>query len=126
MAAAVADVRPTHTAAEKLPKKELPEHLPLSPVPDIVAQLSERKTARQRIIGFAAQTGDIVSPAKNKLKRKGLDAIVANPIDQPGSGFGSTTNEAIILSADGAQAAVARTSKLALSHQLYDFLLKQI
>ena len=122
MAAAVADVRPTATAKTKLPKQDLPSELPLSPVPDIVAQLAARKQTHQKIIGFAAQTGDIVTPALNKLKRKQLDAIVANPVDRPGSGFGSPDNEAIILAADGRQATIARTSKRELAHQLYDFL----
>ena len=123
MAAAVADVRPVHTAASKLPKQELPHELALEFVPDIVAQLARRKTACQRVIGFAAQTGDIVEPAIAKLQRKQLDAIVANPIDRPGSGFGSTGNEAVILSADGRQAKIGQCSKLQLAHHLYDFLL---
>ena len=124
MAAAVADVRPHSTASGKLPKKDLPDQLPLSTVPDIVAQLSARKQPHQKIIGFAAQTGDIVTPALAKLKRKRLDAIVANPIDQAGSGFGSLENQAIILTADRQQS-LAKTSKLLLSHQIYDFLLQQ-
>ena len=123
MAAAVADVRPVKVAANKLPKTDLPSQLPLEFVPDIVAQLSARKSLSQKIVGFAAQTGDIVTPALFKLKRKQLDAIVANPVDQPNSGFGSSNNEAVILSADGRQITVANTSKLQLAHQLYDFLL---
>lgn len=123
MAAAVADVRPVHTALSKLPKKELPSELALEAVPDIVAQLAARKSANQRVIGFAAQTGDIVTPAVAKLQQKQLDAIVANPIDQPGSGFGSADNQAVILSADGRQLKVGQCSKLQLAHRLYDFLL---
>lgn len=123
MAAAIADVRPVHTALSKLPKKELPSELALEAVPDIVAQLAARKSANQRVIGFAAQTGDIVTPAVAKLQQKQLDAIVANPIDQPGSGFGSADNRAVILSADGRQLKVGQCSKLQLAHRLYDFLL---
>lgn len=124
MAAAVADVRPAETAERKLPKKDLPESLRLSTVPDIVAQLVSRKALTQKVVGFAAQTGDIVLPALDKLKRKQLDAIVANPVDKAGSGFGSIENEAVILAADGRQLAVSRRSKLRLAHQLYDFLLE--
>ena len=123
MAAAVADVRPVKTAADKLPKADLPSQLPLEFVPDIVAQLSARKSAGQTIVGFAAQTGDIVTPARAKLRRKQLDAIVANPVDRPNSGFGNLNNEAVILSADGRQTTLANSSKLQLAHQLYDFLL---
>ena len=123
MAAAVADVRPAETAKRKLPKKDLPSSLPLSGVPDIVAQLASRKALNQKVIGFAAQTGDIVQPALDKLKRKQLDVIVANPVDKAGSGFGSAENEAVILSADGRQLTVSQQSKLRLAHQLYDFLM---
>ena len=123
MAAAVADVRPVYTAASKLPKQALPHELALEAVPDIVAQIAKRKTARQRVIGFAAQTGDIVGPAIAKLQQKQLDAIVANPIDQVGSGFGSPDNEAVVLSADGRQVKIGRRSKLELAHHLYSFLL---
>ncbi|MEL7510935.1 MAG: bifunctional phosphopantothenoylcysteine decarboxylase/phosphopantothenate--cysteine ligase CoaBC [Cyanobacteria bacterium J06554_3] len=123
MAAAVADVRPAQTATHKLPKKELPTNLPLTTVPDIVSQLAQKKAAHQLIVGFAAQTGDIITPALGKLKRKQLDAIVANPVDKAGSGFGSVDNEAVVLLPSGEQIAIAHGSKLALSHQLYDILI---
>lgn len=122
MAAAVADVRPLKAAASKLPKADLPSSLPLEFVPDIVAQLAARRAFGQTIVGFAAQTGDIVTPAIAKLKRKQIDVIVANPVDRPNAGFGSSHNEAVILSADGRQATLANSSKLQLAHQLYDFL----
>ena len=121
MAAAVADVRPTRSATSKLPKSDLPTQLPLEYVPDIVAQLAAHKLPSQKIVGFAAQTGDIITPATAKLKRKHLDVIVANPIDQPDSGFGSQNNEAVLLSSDGRQLKIAHGSKLLLAHQLYDF-----
>jgi phosphopantothenoylcysteine decarboxylase / phosphopantothenate---cysteine ligase len=122
MAAAVADVRPASYSAEKLPKRSLPTQLPLVAVPDIVAELSRLKQSHQKIMGFAAQTGDIITPALEKLQRKGLDAIAANPIDQPNSGFGSDQNQAILLDRQGKQVAIAPCSKLAMAHQLFDFL----
>lgn len=122
MAAAVADVKPADYSAEKLPKSALPDALPLSPVPDIVATLSQSKQAHQRLIGFAAQSGDIVTPAKEKLQRKHLDAIVANPIDQPNSGFGSDQNQAVFIDSQGRQQAIAPCSKLHMAHQLLDFI----
>lgn len=124
MSAAVADVRPAKTASHKLPKKDLPTHLPLAIVPDIVAQLAQKKADHQRIVGFAAQTGDIVPAALTKLKAKKLDAIVANPIDQPDSGFGSPNNQATIFLANGQQKQLDHGSKLLLAHQLYDFLIE--
>jgi phosphopantothenoylcysteine decarboxylase/phosphopantothenate--cysteine ligase len=122
MAAAVADVKPAEYAAEKLPKKLLPTSLPLEPVPDILAELGNRKQPHQRLIGFAAQTGDIVKPALQKLKEKKLDAIAANPIDQPDAGFGSDTNQAIFLDAQGSQREIKPCSKLEMAHYLLDFL----
>lgn len=121
MAAAVADVKPADYHDHKLPKRELPDQLPLAPVPDILASLGEKKTSRQRLIGFAAQSGDIVPPALDKLKRKHLDLIVANPIDQPESGFGSDTNQAILLSRGGDRLDIPPCSKLDLAHQIFDF-----
>ncbi len=122
MAAAVADVKPAEYAAEKLPKKLLPTSLSLEPVPDILAELGHRKQPHQRLIGFAAQTGDIVKPALQKLKAKKLDAIAANPIDQPDAGFGSDTNQAIFLDAQGSQREIKPCSKLQMAHYLLDFL----
>ncbi len=121
MAAAVADVKPAEYAAEKLPKKLLPTSLPLEPVPDILAELGRRKQPHQRLIGFAAQTGDIVKPALQKLKEKKLDAIAANPIDQPDAGFGSNTNQAIFLDNQGRKVEISPCSKLQLAHHLLDF-----
>jgi phosphopantothenoylcysteine decarboxylase/phosphopantothenate--cysteine ligase len=121
MSAAVGDVKPTLYSAEKLPKKELPDTLPLQPIPDIVAELAMLKHSQQRLIGFAAQTGDFVTPAIDKLKRKGLDAIVANPVDQPNSGFGSDTNQAVLIDRSGRQVKIPSCSKLELAHRLLSF-----
>ncbi|MDJ0732876.1 MAG: bifunctional phosphopantothenoylcysteine decarboxylase/phosphopantothenate--cysteine ligase CoaBC [Nostocaceae cyanobacterium] len=122
MSAAVADVKPRHYYQEKLPKRSLPQELALEPVPDIVAELAKHKQPHQQLIGFAAQTGDIVTPALEKLHRKNLDAIVANPIDKPGSGFGSDTNQAIFLDKKGDRLEIPACSKLEMAHRLFDFI----
>ncbi len=121
MAAAVADVKPAEYSAEKLPKKLLPTSLPLEPVPDIVAELGRLKQPHQRLMGFAAQTGDIVKPALRKLQEKKLDAIAANPIDLPNSGFGSDSNQAVLIDKQGRQQEIAHCSKLEMAHHLLDF-----
>jgi phosphopantothenoylcysteine decarboxylase/phosphopantothenate--cysteine ligase len=121
MVAAVADVRPAEFHPEKLPKRLLPTSLPLEFVPDIAAKLGQQKRPGQILVGFAAQTGDILTPAQEKLQQKHLDAIVANPIDQPDSGFGSETNQAVWISAGGAQRAIAPCSKFTLAHAILDF-----
>ena len=123
MAAAVADVRPQLQSTGKLAKADLPNPLPLEPVTDISAKLSASKRADQTLVGFAAQTGNIVQPALSKLKRKGLDAIVANPVDQPESGFGCNRNQGIFLDNRGRQIQLVKGSKLSMAHQIYDALL---
>lgn len=123
MAAAVADVKPAEYAAEKLPKRLLPTALSLEPVPDILAELGQRKQPHQRLVGFAAQTGDVVTPALEKLRNKKLDAIAANPIDQPDSGFGSDQNRAIFLDNQGRQVEISPCSKLQMAHYLFDFVI---
>jgi phosphopantothenoylcysteine decarboxylase / phosphopantothenate---cysteine ligase len=125
MAAAVADVKPQHYATTKLPKHELPTALPLESVPDIVQELSRLKQPHQCLIGFAAQTGEILTPALDKLKRKGLDGIVANPIDLPDSGFGSDRNQAIFINAQGQQTPIPNCTKLMMAHRLLDLILQQ-
>lgn len=121
MSAAVADVKPVEYHAEKLPKRSLPSSLLLASVPDIAAELGTLKQPHQRLIGFAAQTGDIVTPALDKLRRKKLDAIAANPVDQPDSGFGTDTNQAVLLDAHGRRVSVSQCSKLEMAHRLFDF-----
>ncbi len=120
MAAAVADVRPASCSGAKLPKGDLPDSLPLQSVPDILQDLRTHLRSDQKLIGFAAQTGDIIAPALDKLKRKGLDLIVANPIDQPSSGFGSSTNQAVILTRHGDRTDIPLCSKLELAHRVLD------
>ncbi|NEP81708.1 MAG: bifunctional phosphopantothenoylcysteine decarboxylase/phosphopantothenate--cysteine ligase CoaBC [Okeania sp. SIO3B3] len=124
MSAAVADVKPAEYSSEKLPKRSLPDLLPLTPVPDIVAELGRLKQRRQYLIGFAAQTGDIVAPALEKLQVKNLDAIVANPIDRKEAGFGSDTNQGIFLDAEGRRRDIPSCSKLEMAHSLWDFVLE--
>jgi phosphopantothenoylcysteine decarboxylase / phosphopantothenate---cysteine ligase len=120
MCAAVADVKPANYSVEKLPKKMLPSELKLVPVADIVADLGKLKQPHQKLIGFAAQTGDIITPALEKLQRKQLDAIVANPVDLPDSGFGSDRNQAVLLKRNGDRIDIAPCSKLEMAHQIFD------
>ncbi|MEO1762803.1 MAG: bifunctional phosphopantothenoylcysteine decarboxylase/phosphopantothenate--cysteine ligase CoaBC [Cyanobacteria bacterium J06629_18] len=121
MSAAVADVKPKEYSSQKLPKTELPEVLPLENVGDIIAELADSKRDNQKLIGFAAQTGDIVTPAREKLQRKNLDAIVTNPIDEIGSGFGSDTNKAIYIDKYGKEVEIPMCSKLEMAHRILDF-----
>ena len=122
MAAAVADVRPSHCQTGKVAKQALPPALPLIPVPDIITQLAQQKQPHQLVVGFAAQTGDIITPAREKLERKNLDVIVANPVDVPQCGFGSETNQGVIIDRRGGQKTIESCSKLELAHRVWNYL----
>ena len=120
LSAAVADVKPAHYSTEKLPKNDIPDCLPLKDVPDIAATLGKQKQPQQTLVGFAAQTGDFVKPAREKMLRKNLDYIVANPIDRAAGGFGSDENQGMILGKAGQEQSIPLCSKLQLAHYLLD------
>ena len=101
MAAAVADFRPKQAATRKLKKHDrLTDTLHLEPTVDILAGLSSRRTT-QVLVGFAAETHDLLAHAKSKLASKGLDVIVANDVTRQGAGFGSDRNAVTVLERDG-------------------------
>jgi len=90
-AAAVADYRPAHRADAKIKKTADPKVLELIKNPDILEELGKKKGARL-LIGFAAETGDLLQNAAKKLAGKNLDMVVANDISQAGAGFAIDTN----------------------------------
>lgn len=100
-AAAVSDYRPEKTVSQKIKKRGRSSlQLTLVENPDILKNLGERKEG-QFLVGFAAETEDLVQNALDKVREKRLDMIVANPIGKPGSGFGTDTNEVLFLFPDG-------------------------
>jgi phosphopantothenoylcysteine decarboxylase / phosphopantothenate---cysteine ligase len=101
MAAAVADFRPAHPVEGKWKKDRGAPDIVLEPTPDLLAGLGARKPAGQILVGFAAETDDVVENARAKLDRKQLDAIVANDVGAPGVGFGHATNAVTIIDAAG-------------------------
>jgi phosphopantothenoylcysteine decarboxylase / phosphopantothenate---cysteine ligase len=120
MAAAVADFRPKVTADRKLKKEHGAPELVLEPTPDIVSELASRRRPGQVLVGFAAETDDVEAAGRAKLAAKGLDLLVANVVGRPGTGFGSDTNDAAILSADGDDVAARRWTKPELAAALWD------
>jgi len=104
MAAAVADFRPTQAASHKIKKVSAPPSLDLEPTSDILLALSrqrEQTNLPRVVIGFAAETGDLLANAAAKLKSKRLDLIVANDVSKPSSGFGVDMNQVTLLYPDG-------------------------
>ncbi len=94
MAAAVADYRVASIADHKMKRGPEALTLRLVPNPDIIAGLA---TATLIKVGFAAETENVLANARAKLERKGLDLIVANDVSSPGSGFGTDTNQVILI-----------------------------
>ena len=116
-AAAVADYAPAHPASHKLSKAdgEL-THIDLVKTADILAEMSRVKGNRV-VIGFAAETNDLVRRARAKLERKGCDAIVANDVSRAESTFGSDTNAVTWVSSQGVEE-LPRTGKQVLAFEL--------
>jgi phosphopantothenoylcysteine decarboxylase/phosphopantothenate--cysteine ligase len=100
MAAAVADFRPVAQADRKIKKGQGPPSLTLESTPDILEHLGRLKT-KQVLVGFAAETEDLLAQARRKLEQKNLDLVVANDVSVPGLGFESDSNAALILGQDG-------------------------
>lgn len=102
MAAAVADFTPARKSEEKI-KRSGREGLTveLVPTPDILGELCARRSPGQVLVGFAAETGDLLRKARKKLDEKGVDILVANDVSRPESGFDSDLNQAVILFRDG-------------------------
>ena len=117
--AAVADYRPASLSQQKLKKTADDMTLVLEKNPDILAEVGASKEGRV-LVGFAAETQDLLKHAADKLKRKNLDLIVANDVTQAGAGFDVDTNIVKLLYADGHVEALPQLSKDEVAHQLLD------
>lgn len=120
--AAVSDWKPQAVSPQKTKKGAGPETLTLVRTPDVLMTASTKVQAnakRPLLVGFAAETHDVISYAQAKLTRKGLDLIVANDVSQAGAGFGTDTNTVTIIKADGTTQA-AQGSKREVAARLWD------
>jgi phosphopantothenoylcysteine decarboxylase/phosphopantothenate--cysteine ligase len=126
MAAAVADVRPKQIIKGKLKKDLLTgriaslESLELEVTPDILAGLGATKRPGQVLVGFAAETDNLIEHAQSKLKTKNVDFIVANNVADPGVGFGYDTNSVTLLFRDGPQRHVPLADKRLIAREVLD------
>jgi phosphopantothenoylcysteine decarboxylase/phosphopantothenate--cysteine ligase len=119
--AAVADFRPKEAAAQKIKRKGATT-LELEPTTDILAEVTRRKTT-QLVIGFAAETENVLENARKKLASKALDAIVVNDVSREGIGFDSDRNAVTIIS-QSEVVEVPESSKWEVAHRVLDQVVK--
>lgn len=122
MAAAVADFRPAEYAGGKIKKKDGQEPAPVALVrnPDVLAEVSaDRAREGQVVVGFAAETDDVLANGRAKLRRKGCDLLVVNEVGESKT-FGSEENEAVILASDGSETPVPYGPKETLAGVVWD------
>lgn len=124
MSAAVADYRPETAADEKIKKTDGPAVLTLARTQDILKTVGASKKPGQFLCGFAMESTDLLENARKKLKEKGADMIVANSIRTPGSGFGTDTNQVILLTESGEQE-LPLLSKEEVAHRIFDEIVKR-
>ena len=118
-AAAPLDFRPKHVSSHKLKKSGSDGSFEFEATPDILYELGRRKNGKV-LVGFAAETEDLLKNGLKKLKDKNLDLIVINPVGGPDSGFASDTNRATILDAEGKAEDVPLVAKSVLADAILD------
>jgi phosphopantothenoylcysteine decarboxylase/phosphopantothenate--cysteine ligase len=119
MAAAVSDFRPLRRSKQKVKKQDASLTLKLEATPDILLELG-RKKGRKVLIGFAAETQSLVKNAREKLKKKNLDLIVANDVSRKEIGFQSDSNQVKLIDADGNVSELPLLPKSVLAHRVLD------
>jgi phosphopantothenoylcysteine decarboxylase/phosphopantothenate--cysteine ligase len=117
MTAAVSDFRPVQRHAKKQKKGEAATSIEFEPTIDILKTVCERKL-EQTVVGFAAETHDVIGYAKEKLRTKNLDFIVANQVGEAGAGFAADSNEVTLIAADGSSVKLGPASKAAIAGEL--------
>jgi phosphopantothenoylcysteine decarboxylase/phosphopantothenate--cysteine ligase len=118
LAAAVADFRPSAASGNKLRRKDGPPEMELEPTPDILAGVAAMED-RPFLVGFAAESGSL-DEAVTKARTKGVDLLVGNDISAAGSGFGSDTNEVVLITPDGSQDQWPLLTKGEVAARLWD------
>ena len=113
-AAAVADYRPAEIHPQKIKKSEVIQSLNLERTTDILKTLGERKQ-QQLLVGFAAETENVIENGMSKLERKNLDFIIVNDVTDPDGGFGNETNVVTLLSKNGTNKSYPAMSKKELA-----------
>ena len=125
MAAAVADFKPKHYAAEKVKKISGMNEVALERTEDILMNVAKLKTERQldcRVIGFAAESEHLKENAREKMRQKKMDMIVANDISDPEAGFGVDTNKVLLMYSDGSTEQLPKMEKSEVAEKVIQHL----
>jgi phosphopantothenoylcysteine decarboxylase/phosphopantothenate--cysteine ligase len=128
MAAAVGDFRPAKIATKKIRREDTPRvALDLEPIPDVVASLArDKELSGLFCVGFAAEDSELDAKAVEKMKRKGLQAIVANDISRRDIGFGSEYNAGVLFFADGSRHDLEKMTKREMADRILDLVLPRL
>jgi phosphopantothenoylcysteine decarboxylase/phosphopantothenate--cysteine ligase len=119
MSAAVSDFMFAKASSNKVKKEKLGENIKIAPTPDILFELGQKKSSKV-LVGFAAETDDVVDNALKKLKKKGLDLVVANNVQAEGIGFESDFNQVSIVFPDGQSIQTDKMTKVEISQIILD------
>jgi len=122
--AAVADYKPKEYSKQKIKKGDGDLNLVLTRDNDILKLLGDKKT-HQLLVGFAAESNDVVENAKKKLVNKNLDFIIANDITSNETGFGSEDNKVFIISSNGEEKELEKMSKREVASNIFDIILEK-
>jgi phosphopantothenoylcysteine decarboxylase/phosphopantothenate--cysteine ligase len=120
MAAAVADFQPAQFRSQKIKKRKGAPSLKLKPTRDILGEITRQRRPNQLVVGFAAETENVIKNAAQKLKAKRLAFIVANDVTQEGAGFEVDTNIVTLLFPDGRQKLLEKMTKLEVANRILD------
>jgi phosphopantothenoylcysteine synthetase/decarboxylase len=118
MCAAVSDFRPKKNAAHKVKKGKAALVIEFEPTVDILKTLAKGKRSGQLVVGFAAETRNVESYARRKLREKNLDFIIANRVGRADSGFGADNNAVLLIGRDGTREKFGPAPKIELAQQL--------
>ena len=119
-AAAIADYRPSQRADQKIKKSQDSITLTLERTPDVLSEVAASRANGMLVIGFAAETENVLDNAREKLRSKNLDAIVANDVSRADSGFDSATNAITIVTRDNNTVELPLMSKVEAADRILD------
>ncbi len=120
MAAAVSDYRPRDVSPQKIKKEQGGLTLALKRNPDILAELGQRKSEGQILVGFSMETENLLDNTRKKLQKKNADLMVANDVSQEGAGFGTDTNVVWLIEPADQESKLPLMSKLDVAHAILD------